>query len=88
VPVTALAGYRCIRPSAAQPETPVTELTFENEEIIYAQSGSLLMCPAADGASDGLFRTLGYGETRALLTLISGAHVGPDLSAPIFASAA
>lgn len=88
VPVTALAGYRGIRPCTGQSETHVTEFTFEKEEVIYAQSGTLLMCPAADGASDGFFRTLGYGETRALLTLMNGAHVGPDLSAPIFASAA
>lgn len=88
VPVTALAGFCGIRPCTGQSETRVVELTFEKEEIIYAQSGSLLMCPASDGTSDGFFRTLAYGETRALLILMSGAHVGPDLTSPIMATAA
>ncbi|MEP5090136.1 MAG: Hint domain-containing protein [Paracoccaceae bacterium] len=88
IPVNALAGYRDICPCTSQSETRVIELAFEKEEIIYAQSGSLLMCPAADGETDDYFRTLSYGETRALLTLINGAHVGPDLAAPMFAAAA
>lgn len=81
IPVTALAGFRGIARCTAQSQTGTVELAFEREEIIYAQSGALLLCPAISGQSDGFFRKLNYGETRALLIMMTGAHLAPDLCA-------
>lgn len=81
IPVAALAGFRGIRPCSGLRSTDVTELTFEQEEIIFVQSGTMLICPSQSGVSDGYFRTLGYGEARGLLTLMEGAHIAPDVSA-------
>lgn len=76
-PITAMAGYRGITAAAARTSGIATELTFETEEIVYAQTGMLLHVPS--GTQESFFRTLGYGETRALLTLMNRGHCAPDL---------
>ena len=81
VPARAMVGFRGITSGAGLAATHLVELAFEQEEVIFAQSGTLLHCPAASGKSDGFFRTLTYGEARALLTLMSGNHYAPDLAA-------
>ena len=81
VPARAMAGFRGIKAGAGLGATHLVELAFEQDEVIFAQSGTLLHCPAANGKGDGFFRTLAYGEARALLTLMSGNHCAPDLAA-------
>ncbi|MBJ6373300.1 Hint domain-containing protein [Sedimentitalea arenosa] len=76
VPAAAMAGFRGIHALTAFGETTATELTFDTEEIVYAQTGALLH--VASGTTDPFFRTLGYGETRALLTMLNGGHLALD----------
>jgi hypothetical protein len=77
-PVNAMAGFRGIRPAPITPAAHTFALTFADEEIIYAQTGALLHVPAPAPAGDGFFRTLSYGETRALLMLMDTSQYGPD----------
>lgn len=74
-PLKALSGWRGIRPTLfAGPD--LATLHFADEEMIYAQSGLLIHAHAS--AAPTFFRTLGYGDTRALLALIEGKMVRPD----------
>ncbi len=78
VPVKALSGWHGIRPTLfAGPD--LTTLHFENEEMVFAQTG--LMIHAHDGSPDPFFPTLTYGDTRALLALIGGTMPAPDAAA-------
>lgn len=78
-PVTALAGFRGIGPEDRVTALSATELHFANEEIVYAQTGTLLHAPGAEGGD--FFRRLDYGECRALLSLMSGGRCGVDRAA-------
>ncbi len=75
-PAAALCGFRGITSVAGYSDIEATQLTFENEEIVYAQTGALIHVPAQGG--DPFFRILGYGETRALLALLNRGHCGLD----------
>ncbi|MCB1314045.1 MAG: Hint domain-containing protein [Sedimentitalea sp.] len=76
VPVAAMAGFRGIRPVTGYSGAQATELRFDSEEIVYAQTGTLLHVSA--GETEPFFRTLNYGETRALLSLMNRGHCAPD----------
>lgn len=76
VPAAAMTGFRGITAFNSMRDTTATELTFSTEEIVYAQTGALLH--VSSGVSDPFFRTLGYGETRALLALMNRGHCGLD----------
>ena len=76
VPAAAMAGFRGIRPLTGFGETTATELSFATEEIVYAQTGALLH--VSSGETDPFFRTLNYGESRALLSLLNQGHLGLD----------
>lgn len=77
VQLQALCGWRGIRRAPGICETEVT-LTFDNEEMVYAQTGLLLH---TDNAMPGFFQRKSYGETRALLALWSGRLPAPDYAA-------
>ncbi|MEM6372962.1 MAG: Hint domain-containing protein [Pseudomonadota bacterium] len=77
-PVKALSGWRGIRPTLfAGPD--LATLHFEDEEMIYAQTG--LLIHACDTEADSFFPTLSYGDTRALLALMDGRMPAPDAAA-------
>jgi hypothetical protein len=78
VPLKALSGWRGIRPTLFGGPDLAT-LHFEEEEMIYAQTG-LLIHAKSDNAS-GFYKTLEYGDTRAMLSLIEGKICGPDRAA-------
>ncbi|MBK0326832.1 Hint domain-containing protein [Rhodobacteraceae bacterium F11138] len=75
-PASALCGFRGITSVSGYSDIETTELTFANEEIVYAQTGALIHVPS--GVTKPFFRTLGYGETRALLALLNRGHCGLD----------
>ncbi|WP_299725241.1 hypothetical protein [uncultured Tateyamaria sp.] len=78
VPIKALSGWNGIRPTLfAGPD--LATLHFEDEEMIYAQSG--LLIHAFDTRAEGFFQTLNYGDTRALLALMDGTMPAPDAAA-------
>jgi hypothetical protein len=83
-PAAALEGWCGIRKAAARGRSGAVTLVFEDEEVIFAQTGALVHCPApgAEGAVPGLaeasgfFVTLDWRQTRDLLNL--PAHVRPE----------
>jgi len=78
VPIKALSGWNGIRPTLfAGPD--LARLHFEDEEMIYAQTG--LLVHAFDSTTQTFFPTLTYGDTRALLALIDGKMPAPDAAA-------
>lgn len=70
VPASALQGFRGTRQIDAQPGTVAVEMTFETEEVVFANSGSLVRCAAQSGQTDGFFRVLTSAEARILLALL------------------
>lgn len=77
-PIKALSGWNGIRPTLfAGPD--LATLHFEDEEMIYAQTG--LLVHAFDKRADSFFPTLNYGDTRALLALVDGKMPAPDAAA-------
>ncbi|MEQ3710616.1 MAG: hypothetical protein ABNH38_03930 [Tateyamaria sp.] len=78
VPIKALSGWNGIRPTLfAGPD--LATLHFEEEEIIYAQTG--LLIHAFDATAVSFYPTLNYGDTRALLALLDGKMPAPDAAA-------
>lgn len=81
--IESLAGFRGIARAQQGPTTgeqTLYQLRFARSEIIYAQSGTLLLCPAADETSltPPPCPTLNYGQTRALLALSQRALPAAD----------
>ena len=70
VPVPALQGFRGTRQIDSLPGTIAVEVTFAAEEVIFANSGTMLRCAAQTGKADGFFRTLTNAEARILLALL------------------
>ncbi|WP_164657816.1 Hint domain-containing protein [Tropicibacter sp. Alg240-R139] len=77
-PVSALAGHCGIHPIQSKP-APVHRLHFAEGEILWAQTGALIHA-GIDG-QDSPYRKLSYGETRALLLMMSDHTYTPDLAA-------
>ena len=77
-PIKALSGWNGIRPTLFAGPALAT-LHFEEEEMIYAQTG--LLIHAFDANADSFFPTLSYGDTRALLALLDGKMPAPDAAA-------
>jgi hypothetical protein len=74
VPAAALDGYQGITRERLRTGLEVVTLAFDTEEVVYANTGALLHCPAADAASPGAprseyFTVLDMAEARALLGL-------------------
>ncbi len=77
VPLRALCGWNGIRHAVDATDT-LTTLTFDDEEMVFAQTGLLLH---TDNALPGFFERKSYGETRALLALWAGHLPAPDYAA-------
>jgi Hint domain len=83
-----LDGFRGIhRRSLARPTETIT-LDFGTEELVYANSGLLIHCPADTGrrgrAADGFFPRLTDAQAAALLALIdSGARTSAEAAGGI-----
>lgn len=75
-PAAAMCGFRGISSISGYSDIEATELCFATEEIVYAQTGALIHVPS--GVSEPFFRTLSYGETRALLAMINRGHIALD----------
>ncbi|MEP4625930.1 MAG: hypothetical protein ABJQ34_16615 [Paracoccaceae bacterium] len=74
--ISDMIGYRGIRATMFGLRNTLA-FEFEDEEIIWAQTGLMLH---AHSVGDGFYRSLDYGETRAILALIDHSGCGPDLS--------
>lgn len=70
VPAPALQGFRGTRQMDCLPGTVAVEMTFDSEEVVFANTGSLLRCAAQSGDTDGFFRVLTNAEARILLALL------------------
>lgn len=75
-PVSALGGFRGIARSAAPDH--MVRLGLAEEELLWAQTGAMVLAPGQDGARH--YQRLDYGQTRALLLMIEPA-CAPDLAA-------
>ncbi len=71
-----MVGYKGIR-STLFGLRKTLALTFDEEEIIWAQTGLMLH---VHPIGEGFYRSLDYGETRAILALIDHSACGADLS--------
>jgi hypothetical protein len=74
VPLGALEGYRGISRLTATPRTGVVTLKFDDEEIVFANTGVMFHCASVTGQTDPLvtsefFQTLLFETTRAMLGL-------------------
>lgn len=79
-PIAAMAGFRNIKPAPQTVPQPIMRLGFAEEEVIYAQSGTLIHAPC-DVVASGFFRRLNYGETRAALIMMNRGLCAPDRAA-------
>ena len=88
VPGAALEGWQGIIPD--MPDTPLTivRLMFDEEEVIYANTGALLYCPtdaqvwqAQDSRAGGFFTRLDLDAARLLVDLIRMDEAGPRRAA-------
>ncbi len=70
VPATALQGFRGTRQMDAVAGTVAVEMTFDAEEVVFANTGALVRCAAQSGETDGFFRVLTNAEARILLALL------------------
>lgn len=70
VPATALQGFRGTRQMDCTPGTIAVEMTFDSDEVVFANTGTLIRCAAQSGESDGFFRKLTNAEARILLALL------------------
>ncbi len=77
--IGAMTGYRGIRPILDASSRDTVTLGFDEEEIVYAQTGTLIHAPATSGES--FFKRLGYGETRAALIMMNNGFCAPDIAA-------
>ncbi len=68
IPASALVGYRGITGQQPQGLVEAITLGFDDEEVIYANSGLLAHCAA--GAMSDFFTTLDHGRARALISLM------------------
>lgn len=74
--ISDMIGYRGIRSTMFGLRNTLA-LEFDDEEIIWAQTGLMLH---AHPVGEGFYRSLDYGETRAILAMIDHLGCGPDLS--------
>jgi len=68
LPASALVGYRGITRQPQQDLVEAITLTFDDEEVIYANSGLLAHC--AKGPQSEFFTTLDHGRAKALVSLL------------------
>ena len=68
VPAAALLGYRGITRQKSNRLIEAITLGFDDEEVIYANSGLLAHCGAGQGSD--FFTTLDFGRAKALVSLM------------------
>lgn len=95
VPGAALEGWQGILPDSPQAPLTVVRLMFDEEEVIYANTGALLHCPTdagiwqtEDSRAGGFFTRLDLDAARLLVDLMRmdpprgiGAGFAPDRTA-------
>lgn len=71
VPAAALEDWNGIRRKPAGDRSLSYTLCFDDEEIVFANTGAMLHCAAPEGTTLGssFFNTLSFDETRSLLGL-------------------
>lgn len=67
IPASALVGFRGITRHAPKGLIEAVTLNFEDEEVVYANSGLLVHCATK---ASGFFTELDHGRAAALLTLL------------------
>lgn len=77
-PAGALSGYGGIHRADAGSH-PGYLLRFAQEELVWAQTGLRILAPG--GRNSDWYRRLDYGQARALLLVMSGGNLAPDLAA-------
>jgi DNA integrity scanning protein DisA with diadenylate cyclase activity len=77
VPGAALEGWQGIIPDMPDAPLTIVRLMFDEEEVIYANTGALLYCPtdaqvwqAQDSRAGGFFTRLDLDAARLLVDLI------------------
>ncbi|WP_432450645.1 Hint domain-containing protein [Aliiroseovarius marinus] len=70
LPATALAGYRGISWGAMPSGAEAVSLVFDEEEVVYANSGVLLGCAGARSDAQEFFRRLSDDEAHAMVALM------------------
>ncbi|WP_300519407.1 Hint domain-containing protein [Aliiroseovarius sp.] len=76
LPAAALAGYRGIHWQEGQDRVEIVTLGFEEDEVVYGNTGALLHCPATtcmgeSAPQSDFFTVLGMKQARALVGLLS-----------------
>ncbi|MCI2399181.1 Hint domain-containing protein [Aliiroseovarius subalbicans] len=76
LPALALEGYRGITRQQGQERVEIVTLGFDDEEIVYGNTGALLHCPAtgqmqAQSTTSKFFTVLGMEQARALMGIMS-----------------
>lgn len=69
MPASALEGYRGIARQQPRGLIEAIMLGFDDEEVVFANSGLLAHC-AAGAAESGFFTTLDHGRAKALVSLM------------------
>lgn len=82
VPAAALVGWRGIE-AAEMPNSPILNLRFDQDEIVYAHGATFLLCPAAAKGSAGAEITQGnrlleMAEARLLISRLIDAETVPE----------
>ncbi len=82
LPAAGLIGYRGIGWIRSRARVEVVTLRFEDEEIVFGNSGALLHCPAAGRSQTGapksdFFTVLGMEQARAMVALMNSAADDP-----------
>jgi hypothetical protein len=79
VPAAALEGHRGILRVMPVDLVEVVTLSFDQEEVVYANTGALLHCPPRRAgatpqgpATSAFFEVLGFDRARALVELMEG----------------
>ena len=80
LPAAALAGYRGITWQEGQERVEIVTLGFDEDEVVYGNTGALLHCPSTARLHDGgthsnFFTVLGMEQARALMGIL--AHGDP-----------
>lgn len=76
LPAAALAGYRGIAWQEGQERVEIVTLGFDEDEVVYGNTGALLHCPSTKrmrhtGTHSSFFTVLGMEQARALVGILS-----------------
>lgn len=76
VPAAALIGLRGIARIDAPDAVDVVSPVFADDEVVYANSGTLLFCPGRRGSTADFFPRLSIPQGRALCEMLADANAG------------